>query len=499
MRPRLPRFTFRPSLRLRVLASFALVIALSLFLAGVVSVWLIRDQQAETAEKGIGRLVDPLSTEMRRMQLSGYPDERIAVELAGLARYFDVRILLLDSSQHVTLDTDLRDPAVGEQIVEAERRLAPAGPGETYQATRIKLRGRDLFMFTATDREGSLPALLERPASGVSLVVTVPATDVTSAWAGLLPRLLVAGGLAALFAVVVGTMLANRITRPIQQMTRASEAMAQGDYSQRIEVVPGDADEVAHLGRAFNQMAQQVDRSTRAMRQLLANVSHELKTPLTSIQGYSQAMVDGVIEPDELSGAAVIVHQEAERMRSLVDDLLYLSQLEAGQSPLSVERIDLDAAVAATANRFRYQAEAAGVEIGLELDGGPVLADERRIEQVLANLLDNAIRFAPSGSQVLLRTRHEDNSVLVSVRNGGEPIPPEDLPCIFDRFYQVDQARTRNGHSGLGLAIVRELVQAHGGEVTVESSAEAGTTFRVRLPASGESARGRGEAASASV
>jgi signal transduction histidine kinase len=337
-------------------------------------------------------------------------------------------------------------------------------------------------MFT-TRSGGSAPVQLERPISNVSLVVTVPVADITSAWASLLPRLLIAGGLAALFAVVVGTLLANRITRPIQQMTRASEAMAQGDYSQRIEVGRDDDDEVAHLGRAFNQMAQQVDRSTRAMRQLLANVSHELKTPLTSIQGYSQAMVDGVIEPDELGGAAEIVHQEAERMRSLVDDLLYLSQLEAGQSPLTLERIELDAAVAATANRFRYQAEAATVDIRLDLDGGAVLADERRIEQVLANLLDNALRFAPAGSQVTLRTRHEGNVVLVQVHNTGEPIPAEDMPSIFDRFYQVDQARTRNVHSGLGLAIVRELVQAHGGEATVESSVEAGTTFTVRLPA----------------
>jgi two-component system phosphate regulon sensor histidine kinase PhoR len=198
-----------------------------------------------------------------------------------------------------------------------------------------------------------------------------------------------------------------------------------------------------------------------------------------------------------MPSAAGIVHQEAERMRSLVDDLLYLSQLEAGQSPLTLDRLDLDAAVAATADRFRYQAEAAGVEIAVDLDGGVVLADGRRIEQVLANLLDNALRFSPSGSLVELTTSHEDGSVIVAVHNWGEPIPPDDLPNIFDRFYQVDRARTRNGHSGLGLAIVRELVQAHGGEVAAQSSPEAGTTFRVRLPAlsaDGLPARTRDEA-----
>jgi len=483
-----------------VLASFALVIALSLFLAGAVSVWLIRDQQAEAAEKGLGRLVYPLAARLAEMQLSGYPSERIASELATNARYYDVRILLIDSSQRVVLDTDSEDPALGEQIAEAAERPSPPGPGEAFQSQRIKLQGQDLFMFTSAGTRVA-PAQMARPISDVRLIVAVPAADITSAWASLLPRLLLAGGLAALFATVVGTLLANRITKPIQQMTRASEAMAQGDYSQRIEVGRDDDDEVAHLGRAFNQMAQQVDRSTRAMRQLLANVSHELKTPLTSIQGYSQAMVDGVIERDELPAAAEIVHQEAERMRSLVDDLLYLSQLEAGQSPLSLERIDIDPAVAATANRFRYQAEGAGVEIGLDLDGAPVLGDERRLEQVLANLLDNAIRYAPAGSAVTLSTRHEGGTVAVGVHNWGEPIPAEDLPNIFDRFYQVDESRTRsrNGHSGLGLAIVRELVQAHGGEASVESSEDAGTRFTVRLPAAPTDGRTPQDAATSAV
>lgn len=156
MRVSLPPIGFRPSLRLRVLASFALVIALSLFLAGVVSVWLIRNQQAESAEKGIGRLVDPLSNEMQRMQLSGYPPERVAQELANLARYFDVRILLVDANQQVILDTNSNKPAIGEQIAEAKQTHVDSGPGESFQSQRIRLQGEDLFLFTASPR-GTCP------------------------------------------------------------------------------------------------------------------------------------------------------------------------------------------------------------------------------------------------------------------------------------------------------------------------------------------------------
>ena len=169
-------------------------------------------------------------------------------------------------------------------------------------------------------------------------------------------------------------------------------------------------------------------------------------------------------------------------MRGLIEDLLYLSQIEAGQLPIALETMNVDDLVAAAARRFHYQAETAEVEIRMALDGAPVRADERRLEQVLANLMDNAIRYAPAGSEVLLRTVRIPGAVLIEVHNGGTPIPAEDLPHVFDRFYQVDRARTRDGHSGLGLAIVRELVQAHGGTVAVQSEQGAGTVFTVRLP-----------------
>ncbi len=483
------------SLRARLLASFALVIALCLVGGGFVSIWLLRDQQTASAEERIGRLVEPISARLRQMQLQRWSPERTAEDLATFARYFDVRILLVDGDARVVLDTDLRHPMVGARIEEVEERQVTSAPA--YRSARARMRGEDLYFFRAPVRPVP-PGAPGRPipVSGQTLVVAVPATDVTAAWARLLPRLLVAGGAAASVATVVAVMLARRITRPIAQMTQASEAMAHGDYSQRIAI--GGDDEVATLGRAFNQMAQQVDRSTKATRQLIADVSHDLKTPLTSIQGFSQAMLDGVLRDDEeRNRAAEIVHEEAGRMRALIDDLLYLSQIEAGQLPITLEPMNIDDLVLAAARRFRYQAEAAGVQVRLALDGATVLADERRMEQVLANLLDNAIRYAPTGSEVLLRTVRLPGAVLVEVHNGGTPIPAEDLPHLFDRFYQVDRARTRDGHSGLGLAIVRELVQAHRGEVSVQSAAGAGTVFTVRLPAA--TARGTGPAPRAEV
>ena len=179
-----------------------------------------------------------------------------------------------------------------------------------------------------------------------------------------------------------------------------------------------------------------------------------------------------------------MIYDEASHMSAMVEDLLYLSRIESGELALQLDDVDLNALLSATARRFRYQAETSDVALRLSATGGVVRADERRLEQVCANLLDNAIRFAPAGTEVLFTSRAEGAGAVLEVHNAGEPIPAEDLPHVFDRFYQGDPARGR-GHAGLGLAIVQELVQAHGGQVSVRSSAATGTTFTVRLPRSG--------------
>ena len=486
------------SLRLRLLLSFGLVIALSLFLAGIASMVLLRDQEADAAEERIGRLVEPLSLYYNQMAFVGWPRQRIEFELSGYAEFFDVRVLLVDGEEHIVYDSDDGDSMLGEVLDMPAGGESPRRDGDPagFVSRRLRAGDRDLFAFAA-DTEPAAAVSRLFPAPDLSLIVVVPADDVTDAWARLLPRLLLAGGVAALFAVVVGTWLASRITRPIVEMTHASQAMSRGDYQQQIEV--RGHDEVANLARAFNQMSAQVDRSSRSMRQLLADVSHELKTPLTSIQGFSQALADGVVaDPSEAQRLAGVVHEESERMRALVDDLLYLSRIESGELHLERDRVDLNALLAGTVRRLRYQAEAGEVDVRLELAGPPAHGDERRLEQVFANLLDNAIRFAPAGSAVLVGTARDDGFVVTEVENGGPTIPPEELSHLFDRFYQVDRARTSSGHSGLGLAIVGELVQAHGGTVDVRSSAEEGTVFTVRLPAHAPSPPARPQAEDAS-
>ena len=497
--PRLPglpvfrRPSFRPGgLRLRLLAGFALVIFLSLAFAGLAAVFLLRDQQAEAAEQRIGRLVPTFSERVTEMELYGFPTARIRRELAPLAAYFEVRIFLLDQNRRVVLDTHDRQPMLGATLNVVERTISssPEQDMVPFRSFRERVQGQDLYLFTASQPIPMLPAgvPLRQPES--TLVIAVPATDVTAAWARLLPNLVLAGGGAALFAVVAATIISARITRPITAMTRASEAMAEGDYDQRVDA--SGSDEVAALAGAFNQMASQVSRSNRAMRQLLGNVSHELKTPLTSIQGFSQALLDGMATDEaEREQFAALINQEAEAMRALVDDLLYLSSLEAGDLPLALDDVDFDGLVAAGIRRLAFRAQEEQIEVRHDANGALVRGDGRRLEQVVANLLDNAIRFSPAGSEVHLRTQANGATVTLEVHNGGEPIPEQDLAHVFDRFYQADPARSDAAHTGLGLAIVNELVQAHGGDVAVRSSRTDGTTFTVRLPRQGPNGSAR--------
>jgi signal transduction histidine kinase len=238
-------------------------------------------------------------------------------------------------------------------------------------------------------------------------------------------------------------------------------------------------------------MAREVGRSQRAMRDLLANVSHDLRTPLTSIQGFSQAMVDGTLKHQaDYEKAGRIINEEAGRMQHLVEDLLYLSRIESGQLELERRAVALAEIVVTCASRARRRGLPEGVSVETVVQATPIVSgDARRLEQVVENLLENALRYTPTGGSVTITLREERRKGIVSVHNTGSYIPEEDLPRLFERFYQANRSRSRTSHgSGLGLAIAHEIVEAHHGTLTARSDPEAGTTFEISLPLSDERA-----------
>jgi signal transduction histidine kinase len=272
--------------------------------------------------------------------------------------------------------------------------------------------------------------------------------------------------------------------------------MARGNLDPHL-TLPETTDEVGRLSKAFTIMAREVARSHRTMRDLLANVSHDLRTPLTSISGFAGALVDGTLSGAEgAREAGRIIGEEAERMRRLVEDLLYLGRIETGDVALERDPVDLAELARAAQARFLFRAQESGISFDVQaFDPVPILGDPHRLGQVLDNLIENAFKYTPPTGIVQVRTILDSGAgspprgtrparlAVLTIHNTGSYIPPEEAERVFERFYQVDKARARNGGSGLGLAIAREIVQAHGGRIDLHSTPQSGTSFIVRIPA----------------
>ena len=294
-------------------------------------------------------------------------------------------------------------------------------------------------------------------------------------------QLLVAGAVAAVVALVIARWLARGMTQPLRDMVQAARRMETGDYSQR--VVTDSRDEVGRLADAFNRMSAELDGLEMLRRELVANVSHELKTPISALRAHLENLLDGVEEPNPETLQVMLV--QSERLGRLVDQLLDLSKLESGDVPLQREPVEVAPLVAQVLSEIQVARPEAAVSLSEELpvDLPPVYADRERVHQVLFNLLDNAVRLTPGGGRVTVIASRHDGSVDVVVADTGPGISPEDLPRVFERFFRVDASRSRDdGGTGIGLAIARSVVEAHGGRIWAESEPGRGSTFTFELP-----------------
>jgi two-component system, OmpR family, sensor histidine kinase BaeS len=300
--------------------------------------------------------------------------------------------------------------------------------------------------------------------------------------------LLLALGLAVAASLVTALaaswLLAQRLTRPIRSLAETAGRIGAGSYQARVPMPAGD-DELAALATAFNQMAQALESIERRRQALLADLAHELRTPLATLEGYVEGLADGVVAADQ--DAWGVLQAELVRLRRLVEDLETVSRVEERQLDLHLDPVDPGALVvrAVQAAQPAYQAKGVTLTAGVDRSLPLVSADPERLGEVLDNLLGNALRHTPKGGQVEVTATQRGNEVELSVRDTGEGIPPELLDQVFQRFFRVDPARTRNdgNGSGLGLTISRAIVQAHRGRLWAESSGLGhGARFVARLP-----------------
>lgn len=304
--------------------------------------------------------------------------------------------------------------------------------------------------------------------------------------------------LAAMIAGALGLVLtaytAVRITRPLTELANAAKRLAQGDMSVKVRVYADD--EIGEVSRAFNSMVDALQTMEEQRKGFVANVSHELRSPITSIAGYLQGMLDGTIPQEEHQKYMQVVYDETQRLTRLIRDLLDLSRIESGNVPMNPVDFNLNELMRRVLIKYEGRLEEKNMEVEAEFADEPCLvhADMDRIEQVVSNLVDNAIKFCGQYGKLTLETRWEGAECVVTVADDGAGIDEKDLPHVFDRFYTVDKAHTAGKGTGLGLSICKQILLQHGHDITVESVKGEGTRFAFQLDRAKESQKKIGNA-----
>jgi signal transduction histidine kinase len=293
-----------------------------------------------------------------------------------------------------------------------------------------------------------------------------------------------AAGVALIVSIFFAWLITRWIVGPLQTTAAAARAVASGDYDQRI--TPSGPEETRSLAASFNEMVQQVRTSQKAMRDFVANVSHELKTPLTSIMGFAQALLDRTAsDPESQERAARVIYDESNRLRRLVEGLLDLARLDSGQMSFERGPVDLNALLSTVIEKLSFKAQEKEVAVETSFADLPVvIGDGDRLAQVFTNLIDNGLNHTPREGKIRVATKLDEEWVVIDVEDSGAGIPEEELSRIFERFYRLDKARTGGSEhgTGLGLAISREIIHAHAGLISARSIPGIGSRFTIRLP-----------------
>ena len=448
------------SIRWRLLISFVLVSAVSLgmaafFVSRAASSEIEQFQDRAEAQRS-QRLQSLLAREYARSQ--GW----VGVQrmLAQFGEVYSQRAVVVDLRGLIVADSSRSMNTVGTFVdlptLKSDRRLGVAG-----------LRG-------------NLGTLLINPEPLADEPFVAPQESGLPS----INRFLVWSGLSAAGAALVLTFFfSRRILAPVESLSRAARDLARGDFSRRVQV--RSRDEVGELARTFNAMAEELAATEEMRRNLVADVAHELRTPLSNIRGYLEAIRDGVVKPE----AATLnsMNEEVLLLTRLIEDLQELAQAESGQLNLNLQQCDMSEVSKKAVAALQPKAEAAGITVDLSaVYEDPAVADHERMSQVLRNLLVNAINYTPSGGRVNVTVVPRRGDVEVTVQDTGIGIPEEELPHVFERFYRVDKSRSRaTGGVGLGLTIARRLVEAHGGRISVTSLSGQGTTFSFTVPVEG--------------
>ena len=469
------------SLRTRLILSYVLIIILCLGIVAASLIVLLGDQINRMAMSRLADTALPIYVQFRAAARGQVPLNQAWTNLEEMSQETGTYIFLLDAEDTVIKQAIPEDSSwIPPSKLEITK---PPVPRPTpYRGTYVAPDG-ERFIFVAQPVAGLFrPPNLPNLPNPETLVLAVPRSQALAIWADFAKPFLWAGLAALAVSILIAVVLARSVYVPIRRVTNAAEEIARGNYEQQVPVA--GPKEVKGLATSFNQMSKQVKHSQQMLRDFVADVSHELRSPLTSIKGFAQAMVDGTAKGEEAQlKAATVIEDESKRMMRLVEELLEFSRLESGQITMVKEPVDVKELLQQCYEIFLMHAEEKGVNLKTDIEPlPPVIGDIDRLEQVFSNLLDNALKHTPSGGDINIIARHPNpNFAEISITDTGPGIPAEQMRHVFERFYRADPSAGKAG-AGLGLAIARQIVLAHGGDIIAKSKLGKGTEFVVRLP-----------------
>ena len=461
------------SLRLSLFRTYAIVVLVFLAVIALGVTLLMRSYVDSQSLSNLNDMTRPISVEIIGLIRGNVTAQQLLTTLQEQADKNGAYILLGDGSGDIVRQLDPLQPETATPIT-LTNGILPHGITAAVQGKFTTTDGRT-FLYAAyplTRQSGQLTKVetmvLAKPRPGTLTVL------MTFIW-----PLVIAAVIALIVSLLTAIFVARSIYRPLGTVTKAAQQISRGDYSQRIK--PEGPKEIKELADSFNRMTEDVEQAQLQLRHFVADVSHELRSPLTSIQGFAQALLDGTAADDATRlKAAQIIDEESQRLKHQVDELLELSRMQSNQAKFLNGPICLAEVLTQSVEVFAVQAKQKQVTLDLKTEPLVLVGDADRLEQVFNNLLDNAIKNSPTGGKVsIVSVKGEGNFARITVSDEGPGIHPDHLAHVFERFYQVTGARTG---VGLGLAIAREIVVAHHGTIEASSTPGEGARFTVTLP-----------------
>jgi signal transduction histidine kinase len=458
------------SLQFRLILAFILVIVVTIGAASFFIAWSTWDQVQQYEERTSAVHTQRASYLLSRYYLANHLSwNGIQPLVEQMGDMEEERVILTDARGVVVADSqrDLlgRDYRSGGQGIPLYLPVISVGPSSSPTASPSGIVPEQANLF------GTVYISPLNPPNALTIVVS-----------STINRYLLWGAcLAVAIAIIMTFVLSQRVLSPIRVLTKTAKKLGQGDFSQRVSI--NDRGDVGELAQTFNSMAADLERTEKLRRNMVADVAHELRTPLSNVAGYLEAIRDDVVKPDKATIASL--SEETDLLSRLVDDLQELALADAGELKLVRQPESLAQLIEQAITALRVKARDKGLELLTDIpqDLPPVNIDYHRISQVLRNLLSNAIKHTSSGGKINASASLADKNIRVEITDNGEGIPPEDLPNMFERFYRVDKSRTRpGGGSGLGLTIAKRLIEAHGGTIGVRSEYGKGSSFFFTLP-----------------